>query len=58
MEHFEKFAFDSAQHKPSLWLRHLEDILLFWPHGPERLHDFLNHLNSSRPSIQFTMETE
>jgi hypothetical protein len=29
-----------------------------WPHGPDRLHNFLNHLNSLRPSIQFTMKRE
>jgi hypothetical protein len=26
--------------------------------GPERLQDFFSHLNSLRPSIQFTMEIE
>jgi hypothetical protein len=25
MEHFEKLALDSAQHKPSLWLRYVDD---------------------------------
>jgi hypothetical protein len=58
MEHFEKFALDSAQHKPSVWLRYVDDTFVVWPHGPSRLQDFLNHLNSLRPSIQFTMEIE
>jgi hypothetical protein len=33
----------------SLWHR------VVWSHGPERLHNVLSHLNTLRPSIQFTM---
>jgi hypothetical protein len=58
MEHFEKLALDSAQYKPLLWLRYIDDMFVVWPHGPELLQDFLRHLNILRPSIQFTMETE
>jgi hypothetical protein len=29
-----------------------------WPHGPEKLQNFFSHLNSLRPFIQFTTETE
>jgi hypothetical protein len=58
MEHFEKLALGSVEHKPSLWLRYVNDIFVIWPHGPERLQSFLIHLNSLRPSIQFTMEVE
>jgi hypothetical protein len=58
MEHLERFALDSAQFKPSLWHRYVDDTFVVWPHGPERLQDFLSHLNSLRPSIQFTMEIE
>jgi hypothetical protein len=58
MERFEKLALDSAQHKQSLWLRHVDDIFVILPHGPERSQNFLSHLNSFRPYIQFTMEIE
>ncbi|XP_023710176.1 uncharacterized protein LOC111865964 [Cryptotermes secundus] len=58
MEHFEKLALDSAPYKPSLWLRYVDDTFVVWPHGPERLQTFFDHLNSLRPSICFTMETE
>jgi hypothetical protein len=58
MERSEKLPLDSAQHKPSLWLRYVEDIFVFWPHGPERLQNFLNHFNSLRPLIRFIIETE
>jgi hypothetical protein len=56
MEYFEKLALDLAQHKPMLWLQHVDDIFVVWPHGPGQLQKFLGHLNSLRPSIQFTME--
>jgi hypothetical protein len=55
MEHFEKLALDSAQYKPSLYL---DDTLVVWPHGPERLQSFFSYLSSLRPSIHFTMEIE
>jgi hypothetical protein len=29
-----------------------------WPHGQQQLQNVLSHLNSLRPAIQFTMETE
>jgi hypothetical protein len=58
IEHFEKFALDSEQHKLSLWIRYLDDMFVIWPHGPECLQNFLSHLNSLSPSIQFTIETE
>jgi hypothetical protein len=56
MEHLEKLALDTAQYKPSLWLRYVDDIVVFvvWPQGPEQLQKFLSHFNSLRPSIQFT----
>ncbi|XP_023718596.1 uncharacterized protein LOC111870496 [Cryptotermes secundus] len=58
MEHFEKLALDSAPYKPSVWLRYVDDTFVVWPHGSERLQTFFDHLNSLRPSICFTMETE
>jgi hypothetical protein len=58
MEHFQKLALDSAPYTPSLWLRYIDDTFVVWPHGLERLHNFLGHLNSLRTSIRFTTETE
>jgi hypothetical protein len=40
MEHFEKLALDSAQHKPSLWLRYIDDTFVVWRHGPDQLHPY------------------
>jgi hypothetical protein len=58
VEHFEKLSLDSAQHEPLPWLRYVDDTFVVWPHGPGRLQDFLCHLNSLMPSIQFTVEIE
>jgi hypothetical protein len=58
MEFFEKLILNSAQYKPSLWLRYVDDTFVIWPHEPELLQNFLSHLSSLRPSIQFTMEME
>jgi hypothetical protein len=55
MEHFEKLVFDSVQHKPYLWLRLADDTFVVWPHGPQRLQNFLSHLNNLRRSVQFTL---
>jgi hypothetical protein len=58
MEHFKKLVLESAQYKPSLWLQYVDDTFVVWPHAPDQLQYFRSHLNSLRPSIQFTMETE
>jgi hypothetical protein len=58
MEHFKKLALNSALHKPSLWLRYVDDTLVVWPHGPDRLQNFFSYLNSLRPSIQFNVEIQ
>jgi hypothetical protein len=41
-----------------MWLRYIDDTFVVWPHRQSQLQEFLIHLNSLRPSIQFTMETE
>ncbi|XP_021934007.1 uncharacterized protein LOC110836758 isoform X2 [Zootermopsis nevadensis] len=58
MEHFEEMAMDGATFKPLCWFCYVDDTFVIWPHGPGKLAEFLNHLNSIHKSIQFTMETE
>jgi hypothetical protein len=58
MEHFEELALKTAAHRTSLWLRYVDDTFVIGPHGPDRLQEFFYHINSIRPTIQFTMETE
>jgi hypothetical protein len=45
MEHFEKMAPYGATHKPLCWFRYVDDTIVIWPHRPNRLRDFLDHLN-------------
>ena len=58
MEHFETLALESAEFKPATWLRYIDDTFVIWNEGRDKLLDFLEHLNSIRPSIQFTTELE
>jgi hypothetical protein len=58
MEDFEERALDLAHHKPICWFRYVDDIFVIWPHEPDKLKDFLNHVNSTHECIQFTMEAE
>jgi hypothetical protein len=58
MEHSEELVLGTANHRPSLWLRYVDDTFVIWPHGPDKLQEFFDHINSLRPSISFTMETE
>jgi hypothetical protein len=57
MDHYEELASESAQCKPSLWLRYV-DTSVVWPHGPEWLWNFLDHLRSLWPSNPFSMDVE
>jgi hypothetical protein len=52
-EDFEERALAQAIHKPPCWFHYVDATLVIWPHGPQKLQWFLDHLN-----IQFTMETE
>ena len=58
MEEFEKKAIETAIHKLPRWYRYVDDTFTIWPHGQEKLTDFLNHLNGINNNIQFTMEIE
>jgi len=58
MEDFERKAIEKATHKPSCWYRYVDDTFVIWPHGKEKLMDFLKHLNGIHNNIQFTMEME
>jgi hypothetical protein len=58
MEDYEREALELAPLKPRCWFCYVDDTFVTWPHGREKLEDFLHHLNSIHQSIQFTMETE
>jgi hypothetical protein len=58
MEDFERRAIEQATHKPVCWYRYVDDTFAIWPHGRERLTEFLDHLNGLHNNIKFTMEIE
>jgi hypothetical protein len=58
IEDFEMKAIEQAAHKPVCWFRYVDDTFIIWPHGQEKLGDFLNHLNGLHNKIQFTMGKE
>jgi hypothetical protein len=58
MGDFGKTAPYLAAHKPLCWFHYMADTIIIWPHEPDRLRDFIDHLNSVHQNIQFTMETE
>ena len=42
--------------KPLVWWRNIDDVFMIWPHGEEKLNEFVNLLNSSHETIKFTLE--
>ena len=58
MEEFEQTAIVTAEHRPRVWLRYVDDTFVIWQHGPTNLQLFLNHLNGLHSNINFTMEQE
>ena len=54
---FEQTALLSADLKPSIWLRYVDDSFV-WPHSKQDLQRSLQHLNSLHTNIQFTIEQE
>ena len=56
MGEFETNAINGYAEKLFLWFRYVDDILMIWTHGEEKLDAFINHLNSIYPTIKFTSE--
>ncbi len=58
MEDFETRALETSPCKPKMWRRYVDDVLVVWHNGDQRLDEFHLHLNGQNPSIQFTLEKE
>ena len=56
MEYFEDLALSTAAEKPRSWKRYVDDTCCIVKKGTEE--GLLQHLNSIRPTIQFTMEVK
>ena len=57
MEYFESELLPSVSPKPMLWLRYVDDILMFWPNDQD-FDSFFHTVNNLVPSINFTTEWE
>lgn len=53
MEAFEKTALQGAPYKP-LYKQYMDDTFLIWPHGQERLEEFVTLLNNRHENIKLT----
>ena len=58
MEWFKTHAINTATIKPEIWLRYVDDTFIIWNETDRQLDSFLNHLNSLRQTIKFTIEKE
>ena len=56
MEYFEQRALETAPQRPRLWRRYVDDTCCIVKRGS--VDALLDHLNSVRPPIQFTVEQE
>ena len=57
MDRLEQKMLETSRLKPEFYDRYVDDCLLAWTHGEEKLRDFINHCNSQHPSITFTWES-
>ena len=57
MEYFETELLPTLSYQPPLWLRYVDDIILFWPDDRD-FSEFFLEVNQLIPSIKFTTEWE
>ena len=57
LEYIEEMVLWSTSLNPSMWLTYVDDTFVLWSHQ-EDVQKLLDHVDSIRPSIQFTMEKE
>ena len=51
MGEFGRKALEGYVDKPFLWLRYIDDILMVWTHGNEKLESFIAYVNSIHPVV-------
>jgi hypothetical protein len=58
IEDFAEEALNGADYRHLCWFQYVDDTSVVWPHGSEKLYELLNHLNSTKRNIQFSVVTE
>ena len=56
MGRLEEDLLSSANHKPFIWCRYIDNVFLIWTHGQQELDNFITLANTSHPPIKFTSE--
>lgn len=54
IEYPEEIFIGKSQIKSAMWLLYLDDNVILWPQRKD-IQTMLDHVNSTRPSIQFTI---
>lgn len=57
MEAFETVALEVTPYKPWFY-KYVDDTLLLWPHGEQKLKEFVRALNEVHRNIKFTVKME
>ncbi|KAJ4447063.1 hypothetical protein ANN_09052 [Periplaneta americana] len=55
---YAKVGLPAAGQSGAHFYRYVDDTLVVWPHGEEKLQEFQEYLNNIHPNIQFTKEVE
>ena len=55
MDWFERKYVYTYVDQPDFWARFIDDIKTLWSLGSDKLDEFLAHINSSHPTIKFTV---
>jgi hypothetical protein len=58
IEEFEKMVSNWATYRPICCIWYVNDNIVTWSHGLEKLKGFLNHLNYVHQNMQLTVDTE
>ena len=58
MDDFENRIVYKYPRQPITWWRFIDDVFLLWSHTEEELHDFVEYLNNSHPTIKFTKRND
>ena len=56
MHSVEQEILKNSKLKPRIWQRFIDDVLIIWTHGKDKLEDFLNYINKANETIKFTAE--
>ena len=57
MDRLESRMLQSAEARPEVYHRYVDDCLMVWCHGEAELRRFVDHCNRQHPSIRFTWES-